>query len=151
MIDVLKTGFYDSIQDLGRFGYQEYGIPYSGIMDVSAAMLANALLGNDSNMAVLEITMSGPSLRFNCNTFICITGANMSPCLNGKPVKLNQVISVIDKDILNFGKLLSGMRSYLAVLGGFNTETVYQSKSMYKGITERFKLRFTYRRYFGIF
>jgi biotin-dependent carboxylase-like uncharacterized protein len=140
MIEVLKTGFYDSIQDLGRFGYQQYGIPYSGVMDISAALLANTLLGNDSDDALLEITMTGPTLRFCCNTSICLTGADISPSVNGKPITLNTVIPVAKKDILSFGKLKSGMRSYLAVLGGFNCETLYGSKSMYKGLTKQFKI-----------
>ena len=140
MVEVLKTGFYDSIQDLGRFGYQQYGIPYSGVMDMSAALLANTLLGNDTEEAVLEITMSGPKLKFCCKTYACLTGADISPSLNGKPINLNVVIAVSQNDILSFGRLRHGMRSYLAVLGGFKTETVYGSKSMYKGLTKQFRI-----------
>lgn len=140
MVEVLKTGFYDSIQDLGRFGYQQYGIPYSGVMDMSAALLANTLLGNDTEEAVLEITMSGPKLKFCCKTYVCLTGADISPSLNGKPINLNVVIAVSQNDILSFGRLRHGMRSYLAVLGGFKTETVYGSKSMYKGLTKQFRI-----------
>jgi biotin-dependent carboxylase-like uncharacterized protein len=140
MIEVLKTGFYDSIQDLGRFGYQQYGIPYSGVMDISAALLANTLIGNDSDDALMEITMTGPTLRFCCNTSICLTGADISPNLNETPIHLNALIAVSQNDILSFGRLRYGMRSYLAVLGGFKSETVYGSKSMYKGITEQFRI-----------
>ena len=140
MIKVIKTGFYDSIQDLGRFGYQHYGIPYAGVMDISSTILANTLLGNDSKEAVLEITMSGPQLKFCCNTNVCLAGADISPSLNGKSIKLNTVIAVSRNDILSFGRLRSGMRSYVAVLGGFKTEMIYGSKSMYKGITKQFKI-----------
>jgi allophanate hydrolase subunit 2 len=62
MIKVLQSGFYSTIQDLGRFGYQDYGVPYSGVMDKQAATIANTLLGNHENNAVLEITMTGPKL-----------------------------------------------------------------------------------------
>lgn len=140
MIEVIKTGFYDSIQDLGRFGYQQYGIPYAGVMDISAAVLANTLLGNDSGEAVLEMTMSGPQLKFCCDTYVCLTGADISPSLNEKPINLNAVISVSQNDMLSFGRLRHGMRSYMAVLGGFKTEMVYGSKSMYKGITGQFRI-----------
>ena len=64
MVEVIKTGFYDTIQDLGRTGFQHYGVPYSGVMDVYAASLANSLLGNDVHAAVMEITMTGPFLNF---------------------------------------------------------------------------------------
>jgi len=140
MVEVLKVGFYDSIQDLGRVGYQQYGVPYSGVMDVFSVLKANNLLGNDINDAVMEITMTGPILMFHCNTAICITGADLSPSLNGKSVKINNVIQIVKGDILSFGKLNYGFRSYLSVLGGFKTESVLNSKSMYQSITKQFKI-----------
>jgi biotin-dependent carboxylase-like uncharacterized protein len=141
MVEVLKAGFYDSIQDIGRVGYQQYGVPYSGIMDVYAATLANSLLGNEVNEAVMEMTMTGPSLRFQCDTFICVSGADMCPSLNGKSIRMNCVEQISKGEILNFGKLNNGFRSYLAVKGGFQTETIFKSKSMYPGITKKFKIR----------
>lgn len=140
MIEILKSGFYDTIQDLGRHNFQEYGVPLSGVMDAHAASFANRLLGNIPNEAVLEITMTGPKLLFHSNTFICISGADMSPCVNGKPIKMNYLLQTFKGDILSFGKLKSGLRSYLAVIGGFQTETVLQSKSMYQGITKSKKV-----------
>jgi len=77
MVKVLHAGFYTSIQDTGRVGYQHYGVPVSGTMDARAALLANTLLGNTADAAVLEITMSGPKLQFEVNTAIAITGANI--------------------------------------------------------------------------
>ena len=65
MIKVIKSGFYTTIQDLGRFGYQDFGVPVSGVMDEYSAQFANALLNNDKNDAVLEITMNGPTLQFD--------------------------------------------------------------------------------------
>ncbi|AUP77580.1 5-oxoprolinase subunit C family protein [Flavivirga eckloniae] len=137
MVKVLKSGLYSTIQDLGRYSYQEYGVPYSGAMDAYAASLANMLLGNDKNAAVMEITMMGPTLEFNCDTGICISGANLSPKLNEKPITLNQPTSVKRGDKLSFGKLIFGFRSYIAVSGGFKTEKVMNSYSMYQGITEQ--------------
>ncbi len=140
MVEVLKVGFYDSIQDLGRVGYQQYGVPYSGVMDCYAALLANSLLGNDVNAAVMEITMTGPTLKFHCNTIICISGANMSPKLNESVIENNSVIQIKKDDVLSFGKLSHGFRSYLAVFGGFHTEKIFDSMSMYYGISKHFKI-----------
>jgi biotin-dependent carboxylase-like uncharacterized protein len=135
MIKVLKTGFYSTIQDLGRFGYQQYGVPYSGVMDMLSASFANSILGNALNSAVLEITMTGPALEFFSETVICISGANISPQLNNINIKHNKAIKVNAGDVLSFGKLNNGFRCYLAVLGGFKAENVMKSLSMYKNIT----------------
>ena len=137
MIKVLNAGFYSTIQDFGRMGYQKYGVPYSGVMDRKSAALANALLGNGENEAVIEMTMTGAKLEFKTETYIAISGADMSPKLNNKPIKLNKIINVSTNDVLSFGKLYHGFRCYLAVLGGFNTETVMNSLSMYQNITKK--------------
>lgn len=140
VIKVLSPGLYSSIQDLGRMGFQQYGVPYSGVMDAYSAALANHVLGNEESAAVIEMSMTGATLQFNRETCICISGADMSPKLNDNPIHLNKIIKVNAGDVLSFGKLNIGFRSYLAVLGGFKTEKVMDSRSMYKGITERFKL-----------
>jgi biotin-dependent carboxylase-like uncharacterized protein len=140
MIKVLKPGFYSSIQDSGRFGFQEFGVPYSGVMDKKAFTLANALLGNVENEAVIEMTMTGATLQFQKSTFIAISGADISPSLNKNAIQLNKMIFVKSNDVLSFGKLNNGFRCYLAVLGGFKTETVMNSKSMYLSITKRMQL-----------
>lgn len=140
MIEVLKPGFYSTIQDLGRLGYREFGVPISGAMDRFSAKMANRLLGNDLNDAVLEVTLTGPSLQFNCSTLICITGANINPNVNKEPVHLNHRISMNSGDILTFGKLESGYRTYIAVRGGFLTPLVMNSRSMYPNITSSSKL-----------
>jgi biotin-dependent carboxylase-like uncharacterized protein len=137
VVKVLKSGFYSTIQDLGRFGYQEYGVPFSGVMDQYASGIANALLGNENSCAVMEITMTGPLLKFEIDTQICISGANISPKLNENPIPINKAISVKAGDVLSFGSLKFGFRCYLAVSGGFKTEKVLGSQSMYKGVTEQ--------------
>jgi biotin-dependent carboxylase-like uncharacterized protein len=135
MIEVIKAGMFSTIQDLGRFGYRKYGVPVSGAMDKISAGLANALLDNDSNDAVMEITMSGPKLRFTKDTLIAISGANMQPMLNGNSILNNKVTAIAAGDILEFGKLINGLRCYLAVLGGFKTPICLESRSFYKNIT----------------
>lgn len=141
MIKVLIPGFYSTIQDLGRHGYQEYGIPYAGVMDRTAATLVNTLLGNDKHEAVIEMTMTGVKLQFGTETYIAISGANMSPRLNEAPVEMNKMIPVKPNDVLAFGKSTNGFRCYLGVLDGFKTQTVMQSKSMFQNITTDFMLR----------
>jgi len=140
MISVLKSGFYTTIQDLGRFGCQDYGVPVSGVMDEYSAQFANAILNNDKNDAVLEVTMNGPTLQFDNHTMICISGADLSPTLNGKAIKLNTIITIEPNDVISFGKLNSGFRSYLAVKDGFKNEIKLNSRSMYKNVTSKFKI-----------
>ncbi len=141
MVEVLKSGFYSTIQDLGRFGVQHYGVPFSGVMDRYSSSIANSILGNANNDAVLEVTMTGPTLHFNSKTVICISGADMSPELNSKPISLNTRIEIKENDVLSFGKLHSGFRCYLAVSGGFQTKTVLNSRSMYQYITSKIRLQ----------
>jgi len=136
MIKVLKSGFYSTIQDLGRFGYRDYGVPISGAMDLYASEFANALLGNSKECAVLEMTMVGPTLQFLKPTRIVVSGATMNPILNDKTLAMNTVIAVKTNDVLSFGKLEKGLRSYLAIKGGFLTEQVLGSRSMIVNITQ---------------
>ncbi|WMI65370.1 biotin-dependent carboxyltransferase family protein [Aestuariibaculum sp. YM273] len=137
MIKVLKQGFYTSIQDFGRFNCQQYGVPYSGVMDRYSAGLANAILGNAPDLAVIEMTVLGPALQFECNTFICVTGADISPKINNENIQKNKPVEINKGDVLSFGRLKKGVRGYLAVLGGILSEEVLGSRSMYKGVTEQ--------------
>jgi len=136
MIKVLSSSFNSSIQDLGRFGYGDIGVPVSGAMDSYSAKLANHILGNNDVDAVLEITLNKSKLLFDNESIICITGADLSPKLNNKSIRLNSAINVRKDDILTFDKPIYGVRSYLAVKGGFQTEVVLNSRSFYKGITK---------------
>ena len=140
MIKVLKVGLYDSIQDMGRWDFQEYGVPVSGVMDRYSAKIANALVGNEDHAALLEITLIGPKLEFQQDCLISITGADLSTSLNGISIPLNIAIHIKSGDILSFGKRKQGCRAYLAVSGGFQTQIVMKSRSMYKNITNTFKI-----------
>ncbi len=144
MVKVIKPGFFSTIQDFGRMGCQHYGVPYSGVMDSYSASIANAILGNNKNAAVIEMTMTGATLQFNCDTIICISGADMSPQLNSNKIKPHKSIPVKTGDVLSFGKLNYGFRSYLAVSGGFNTEVIMDSRSMYRDITSKLVLSKNY-------
>ena len=141
MIKVLKPGICTTIQDLGRFGYRSQGVPVSGSMDSISAGFANALLNNNANDALIEITLSGPKLLFTELTNIVLTGAEMSPLLNDEPIQNYRIYKVVDGDILSFGELKKGLRCYLAVHGGLDSDTVLNSKSYYEDITSQWCLK----------
>ena len=140
MVNVIKPGMFSTVQDKGREGLQSYGIPQSGSMDSFSSDLGNRILGNAIDTAVLEITMVGPVLEFESPTFICITGADLSASVQNMNIPMNTVIPIKSNDILSFGALKSGLKAYIAVLGGFKTEKAYYSRSMYKNLTKAIKL-----------
>lgn len=140
MISVLKAGLYTSIQDVGRYNYLEFGVPVSGIMDRRAAQLANALVGNTKEAAVLEITMLGPELHFSKPAYIAITGAYFNPKLNNKVISQNKIVFIEANSILSFKQSTLGFRGYMAIQGGLQSAKVLSSRSMYKGITSTYKL-----------
>lgn len=137
---ILSEGMHCSIQDLGRKGYRSYGVPISGAMDKYSAILANKLLNNEENASVLEMTRVGPKIMFEDHTLIVLTGADMSPTLNGEPMTMNFVYAVNTSDVLSFGHLMYGTRAYLGVKGGFMTEEKLKSRSFFGGITSREKI-----------
>lgn len=137
---ILAEGMHSSIQDLGRKGYRSFGVPISGAMDKYSAILANKLLNNDESLPVMEMTMVGPKMLFEDHALIVVTGADMSPEINGSPIKMNVVYEVKTSDVLSFGSLLSGVRTYLGVKGGFLTENKLNSYSYYEGITSKDKI-----------
>lgn len=135
MLRFKKSGFYTSIQDRGRFGYRHFGVPVSGAMDQYAAKIANDLLGNERDAAVLEFTMTGPELEFGANTYIALSGAHLEASRGEEPLRMNTVHKVQKGDVIKFGRMAHGFRTYMAVKGGFRTEEVLGSRSFYKGIT----------------
>ncbi len=136
MIEVLASGLYTTIQDLGRYGFRKYGVPIAGVMDSQSAALANHLVGNEIEKALLEITLKGPILKFNINCRIAITGAIFAPMVNQMAIPMNQVVELKVGDELQFGQLKLGMRAYLAIEGGFKSDRVMESCSYFKHLTE---------------
>lgn len=135
MITVLHPGIYSTIQDLGRKSYAHNGVPISGVMDAYSAKIGNQLLCNEPDNAVIEITFGGAKFQFEKETNICISGANFTPMIDSKPIVMHQVVKVEKGMILTFKKRKNGVRTYLCVLGGIQSEVVLQSRSFYKGIT----------------
>jgi len=130
-ISVLSPGLLTTIQDLGRHGYQKYGVIVSGAMDTYAMRLSNILVGNEENEGVLEITLVGPSLKLEKGTLFSITGGDLSPTINGKKISKGRPIYLNNDCILKFGSCKAGCRSYLAVAGGFDVQKIMESKSTY--------------------
>ena len=141
MIKVIDPGFYTSIQDKGRFGFQNYGIPVSGCMDENSAEIANQILGNLTSSALLELTMTGCSLEFKKDTIIAVTGSDMNAKLNGSSIQMYNKIDVKKGDLLSFDRFEYGFRTYIAFQGGIKSEKVMKSRSMYNGITKSFKIQ----------
>lgn len=112
-----KPGLQTLIQDLGRLKYGAFGVPVSGAMDRSSAKIANWLVGNDIANPVLEITFMGPQIEIIGSGQIALTGANISPCLNGMPIPMYKTIAVTQTSTLSFGRIQSGCRAYLSVGG----------------------------------
>ncbi len=132
-IEVLVAGTQTTVQDFpGRLGYWDIGVPPSGPMDSLAHRLANQVLGNSEHAATLEITLTGPTLQFRCDSAIALTGALMEARLNGEPVAFSTAIAVKKGDVLALGKLTAGgMRTYLAVKGGLQVADYLGSKSTF--------------------
>jgi antagonist of KipI len=131
VVIIQMPGFLTTVQDSGRFGYQRYGMPVSGAMDTFSLQLANILVGNKPYDACLETTLTGPEILFETVGAIAVCGADMSPCINGKSIPLNKTIDVRRGDLLSFGDLKSGCRSYIAFAGGINVPLLMGSRSTY--------------------
>jgi urea carboxylase len=120
-ITVLEGGALSSLQSLpGRLGFWEVGIPPSGPMDDKSFNAANLLLGNEAWETALELTLTGPSLKFATGGTIALTGAKMSAMLDGAAIAFDQCVAVQAGQTLSLGSIAgAGQRSYLAVAGGF--------------------------------
>lgn len=130
-LEILKPGLLTTVQDTGRYGHQKEGIIVSGAMDSFALRVANMLVGNGPHEAALEITLMGPRIRFSQDQLIALTGADLSPTLDGEPLKMWRPLPVKKGSILDFGTSRMGCRAYLAVSGGFAIPEVLGSKATY--------------------
>jgi len=128
-IEVIRPGMLSIIQDEGRTGYRKYGVPSGGVMDTFAARTANMLVGNPREAAVLEMTLSGPELRFRETQLIALCGADMSAMVDGKPVPLWRPVVIRQDSVLRIGSCRSGMRGYIAFAGGVEVPRTMSSRS----------------------
>ena len=134
-ITVLKPGALSLLQDLGRYGYQRFGVLVGGAMDEWAHRFANALVGNDENEATLEITLTGPTLRFEKTLTVAVCGAELAPRVDGvggtRALPHGRPAIIEAGSQLRFGQRQAGARAYLAVKGGFDVPLVMGSRSTY--------------------
>lgn len=128
---VSGTSLLTVIEDLGRVGYQKYGVNVSGAMDRLSLRAANLLVGNPQNTGALEITMIGPDLVFDEDVLIALTGADLAPLADGRPIPRLRPIALRAGAVLSFGRCRLGCRAYLAVSGGFDIPKVMGSESTY--------------------
>jgi antagonist of KipI len=130
-ISVLRPGLLTTIQDLGRFGSQKYGVIVSGAMDSYSLRIANLLTGNKENEGALEITLTGPKLQFECDQLIAITGGDLQATIDGEKAPMWRPVLVREGSVLQFKSAQEGCRAYLAFAGGIAVPEVLGSKSTY--------------------
>jgi urea carboxylase len=132
-IEVLTGGTQTTLQDYpGRVGYWNVGVPPSGPMDALSCRLVNRAVGNDSSAAALEITVSGPTLKFDTEALVCLGGANMSADIDGVPMTAWTPTVVRAGQHLRIGGVgAAGCRAYLAVRGGFDVPTYLGSRATF--------------------
>lgn len=132
MITVIKPGLLTTVQDLGRFGYQKFGIVVGGALDRFAARVANTIVGNPENAAVLELAQLGPELRFERDTVIAWCGAEFDARLAGAPLPPDRAVVVRAGERVIFGAAKSGLRAWLAIAGGVEAPLLLGSRSTYR-------------------
>lgn len=128
MLTVLKSGILTTIQDNGR-RMGSMGVPVSGPMDRKSAYLANLILDNDMDDALLECTYTGPSLQFHTPTVVAVQGAQAQVYINDIPKSSASAIHIDKDDVLSFGKFEMGSRCYVAIKGGIQSQQIIGSRS----------------------
>ncbi|WP_028926866.1 biotin-dependent carboxyltransferase family protein [Pseudonocardia acaciae] len=130
-IEVRKPGLSTTVQDTGRNGYYDLGIPPSGALDLYSLAAANRLVGNSPGDAALECVYLGPELVFTEDAVVAVTGASLPPKVNGEERPLWESFAVAAGDVLDFGFVKGGARAYIAVAGGIDVPVVLGSRSTY--------------------
>jgi len=128
-VTVLKPGLLTTIQDTGRWGHQDRGVPVAGPMDAYAYRLANALVGNSPGAAALELTLLGPELRFEQPASMAVTGADLGASIDGAALTINAAHACGAGSTLRFGERRDGARAYIAVGGGIDVPPLLGSRA----------------------
>jgi KipI family sensor histidine kinase inhibitor len=128
-IEVLTPGMQTTVQDLGRIGHGSTGFAPNGAADRASLVAVNRAVGNPDNAPALEITLSGPHLRFDRRMTIALAGAPFDATINGVPFPIGRAQDVMPGDELRIGHPGRGMRAYLAVAGGIDVPFVMGSAS----------------------
>jgi antagonist of KipI len=128
-LQVVTPGLLTTVQDAGRWGWQARGVPVGGPMDPTSYRVANALVGNRSIEAALEITLAGPELEFEDNRTVAVVGGEWNLTLNGRSVPMRTPIPCVPGDRLRIAERRRGARAYVAVGGGIDVPLVFGSRS----------------------
>ncbi|MEO7924824.1 MAG: biotin-dependent carboxyltransferase family protein [Chitinophagaceae bacterium] len=128
-LKIIKAGIQDTVQDKGRYGFQQLGINPSGAMDKYAMQVANILAGNDRGEAVIEMHFPAAVFMFSCPALIAMAGADFSASINGEPIPHLHPVVVYKNDVLHFHKPQYGARTYLAIHGGLGIKKWMNSYS----------------------
>lgn len=128
-VTVVRAGALTTVQDLGRPGHAHLGVPRSGALDLPAHRLANRLVGNTDGAATLETTVSGCALRAAGPLLVAVTGAACAVRVGGRPAAWGAPVRVPGGAVLDVGAATAGLRSYVAVAGGFAVEPVLGSRA----------------------
>ena len=131
MVEILAKGMLTTVQDAGRTGWQQYGVPVCGAMDSLSMELANLLVGNEPGAAVLEITGLGPTLKFEKNTWFALCGADFGALLDNAPVEPGRACFAPAGSVLRLGAAKTGFRGCIAFAGGIDLPPVMGSRSTY--------------------
>lgn len=131
MLEIISAGMLTTVQDGGRHGFQKFGVPVSGAMDLHALATANILVGNEQTEAALEMTLVGCTVKLTQSAVFAVYGGDFDLNLCGTPIEMGRAYRASAGDILTVGGAKSGCRAYLAVQGGFELEPVLQSCSTY--------------------
>ncbi len=131
VVRILDAGPLATVQDLGRYGFQDRGIPVSGAVDRRALRIGNLLVGNREGDAGVEITLGGFEAKFLSRACFSLTGADMDARLNGSPVSNWRPHDADRGDVLALGYARSGFRSYFTVSGGIDVPLLLGSRSTY--------------------
>lgn len=129
MIELVRGGMLTTVQDLGRYGYQRFGMPVAGAMDAFSLRLANILVGNDPGEAALEATVLGPTIRFLSDAVFALAGGDFGPTLNGAPIEMHRACRAAAGDELRLPQARRGARAYVAIGGGLDLPLIMGSRS----------------------
>ena len=141
MITFISSGFYTSIQDVGRQGFRHLGVPLSGPMDQTAFDLANDLLPHPADQCVFECTMIGPTLKITVAMRFVLTGASIEAWLDNRPLEMNKVYQTTVVSELKFGRVTRGLRTYLRFEAVLDLPLYFGSKSFFTPITKQRRLQ----------
>jgi len=128
---VRSGGTLTTVQDRGRFGSRRFGVPLSGALDPYALRVANLLVGNPSDAAVLECTLRGPVLAFEHETIVALCGGEFAADIDGEPIASWRPVHVEAGSVLTVGTARRGLRCCLAIAGGIASAPVLGSRSTY--------------------